>query len=129
MLAGSQLERDALRGTLKGACDAQKQEIDLGLIVLLMRRIVERWRPEQIWLFGSRARGVATTASDWDLLVVAPDDLDDDFDPVEAWQLQKGSGVRADVLLCQLKDFRSDLGTPNTIAYAVAMEGVLLYER
>jgi len=94
-----------------------------------MRRIVERWRPEQIWLFGSRARGVATTASDWDLLVVAPDDLDDDFDPVEAWQLQKGSGVRADVLLCQLKDFRSDLGTPNTIAYAVAMEGVLLYER
>jgi len=60
---------------------------------------------------------------------VAPDDLDDDFDPVEAWQLQKGSGVRADVLLCQLKDFRSDLGTPNTIAYAVAMEGVLLYER
>lgn len=40
----------------------------------LLRRLVARYEPVQVWLFGSRARGDATEASDWDLLVVVPDD-------------------------------------------------------
>ncbi|WP_346660328.1 nucleotidyltransferase domain-containing protein [Nannocystis pusilla] len=43
-------------------------------------------------MFGSRARGEATEDSDWDLLVVVPDDTpDDELDPLVAWQLRKES--------------------------------------
>jgi len=36
------------------------------------RRLIERFRPEQIILFGSQARGTADHRSDVDLLVVCP---------------------------------------------------------
>ncbi len=88
------------------------------------------WAPEQIWLFGSRARGDAGPESDWDLLVVVPDGLSDSaLDPVVAWRLQRESGVSADLVLCRASDFREDRTTPNTLAFEAAHRGVLLYER
>lgn len=49
----------------------------------LVARIVRDAAPLDIWLFGSRARGDARADSDWDLLVVLPDDAEDDLlDPV-----------------------------------------------
>ena len=36
----------------------------------ITRRLVETYRPERIYLFGSRARGTAGADSDYDLLVV-----------------------------------------------------------
>ena len=41
-------------------------------IAEMVRRIVERFDPEKIILFGSHARGDATPDSDVDLLVVMP---------------------------------------------------------
>jgi predicted nucleotidyltransferase len=40
----------------------------------IVRRVVEAYRPERIYLFGSVARGDAGPDSDDDLLVVVPDD-------------------------------------------------------
>jgi predicted nucleotidyltransferase len=40
----------------------------------LVDRLVEAYRPERIYLFGSVARGDAGPDSDYDLLVVMPDD-------------------------------------------------------
>ena len=40
----------------------------------VVRRLVEAYRPECIYLFGSVARGDAGPDSDYDLLVVVPDD-------------------------------------------------------
>jgi predicted nucleotidyltransferase len=81
-------------------------------------------------LFGSRARGDAGPTSDWDLLVVVPDDTkESDLDPLIAWRLQKGSGVYADVIPCRVAEFRDDVDTVNTLSYAVVTEGVLIYER
>lgn len=103
---------------------------DLLAIRPLLARILERYDPEQIWLFGSRARGTAQPDSDWDLFVVVPDDIgESDLDPLTAWRLQKGSGVHADVIPCRASEFRDDLGTVNTISYVVASEGILIYER
>ena len=42
----------------------------------IKRRIVRRFKPERIVVFGSQARGDATSDSDLDLLVVVPDDRD-----------------------------------------------------
>jgi uncharacterized protein len=105
--------------------DARGQVIDLSPLGTLLARIHERLHPEQIWLFGSRARGDAKPGSDWDLLVVLSDDAPDrDLDPLLAWQLQKGSGVYADVIPLRASEFREDLGAVNTILYDVAREGV-----
>lgn len=108
----------------------QKRQIDLSPIDTLLSRIRERYHPEQVWLFGSRARGDARATSDWDLLVVLPDDSDErDLDPVTAWRVQRGSGVYADVIPCRASEFREDLSTVNTVFYSVGKEGVLIYER
>ncbi len=39
----------------------------------LVRRLVEAYEPERIYLFGSHARGDAGADSDYDLLVVVPE--------------------------------------------------------
>jgi predicted nucleotidyltransferase len=104
--------------------------LDLAPLRALVERIIERWSPEAIWLFGSRARGDAHEASDWDLLVVVRDDLDvAEFDPLVGWRLQKDSGVRADVFPCRASDFREDRETPNTLAFDAAVDGLVIYER
>jgi predicted nucleotidyltransferase len=40
----------------------------------VVRRLVEAYRPEQVYLFGSKARGDGEPDSDYDLLLVVPDD-------------------------------------------------------
>jgi predicted nucleotidyltransferase len=40
----------------------------------ILRRLVAAYQPERIYLFGSAARGEARPDSDYDLLVVVPDD-------------------------------------------------------
>jgi len=81
-------------------------------------------------LFGSRARGDTRPTSDWDLVVVVSDGTDERaLDPRIAWRLQRGSGVYADVIPCRASEFRADRTTVNTLAYIIAKEGVLIYER
>lgn len=106
--------------------DARGVPIDLRPVQPLLDRIVSSWRPREIWLFGSRARGTASRDSDWDLLVVVPDDLAPDGfdDPMTVWKVKQGTGVRADVLVCRASEFDEDRGTHNTIAYDAAVEGV-----
>jgi uncharacterized protein len=112
------------------ARDAHGTELDLRPLQMLLARIEEKFHAEQVWLFGSRARGNAGTSSDWDLFVVVPDETDDhDPDPRVAWRLQRGSGVHADVIACRATDFRNARDTVNTLSYVVAREGVLIRDR
>jgi predicted nucleotidyltransferase len=114
----------------RSRCDRLSRPIDVTPLRLLLERIIQRWQPHQVWLFGSRARGDAQPSSDWDLLVVVPDTVaDSEFDPLVGWRLQKDSGVRADVFPCRASDFSEDTQTPNTLAYDAAADGLLLYER
>ncbi len=106
--------------------DARGAPIDLRPVQPLLDRIRSNWRPREIWLFGSRARGTAMADSDWDLLVVVPDELAPAGfdDPMTVWKVKHGAGVRADVLVCRASEFDEDRGTHNTIAYDAAVEGV-----
>lgn len=106
--------------------DARGTPIDLRPVQPLLERISSSWRPREIWLFGSRARGTAGADSDWDLLVVVPDELAATGfdDPKTVWNVKHGAGVRADVLVCRASEFDEDRGTHNTIAYDAAVEGV-----
>src|SRR5450432_1768549 len=87
-----------------GVRDRRGAAVDLAPTDKLLQRIIVALQPEQIWLFGSRARGDATPLSDWDLLVVLPNDSSEDlFDPLLSWRLRKDSGVRADVVPCRAR--------------------------
>jgi predicted nucleotidyltransferase len=44
------------------------------ILIDIVHRLVDAYRPERIYLFGSRARGEAGPDSDYDILVVIPDD-------------------------------------------------------
>ena len=104
--------------------------MDVHAIAPLLARIVERWHPRQVWLFGSRARGEARADSDWDLFVVVDDDAgDDDLDPSVGRHLRRACSVRADVIPWRASEFHEYRTTPNTLAYSVATDGVLLHER
>ncbi len=68
--------------------------------------------------------------SDWDLLVVVPENVgDEELDPVAAWRIGKSAGVRAEVFPCRPADFDEGRRTPNTLAYEAATRGRLVYER
>lgn len=109
---------------------SRETALDLGPLRVVLERIVAAWQPEQIWLFGSRARGTATPASDWDLLVVVADEIDEaEVDPVAAWRLGKGSGIHVEIVPCRARDFLEDRTTPNTLAFEAATRALLVHVR
>jgi predicted nucleotidyltransferase len=117
-------------------CNLQKDTVDSTLDAQvqgarpLVQRLKQEYRPTEVWLFGSRARGTATADSDWDFLVVVPDETDDDvLDPLRAWRVQKEARVVADIVVCKEHDFRADRDTVNTLGYVVAREGIRVFER
>jgi uncharacterized protein len=112
------------------AVPAATRHVDVAPIRWLLERIVSRWQPVQVWLFGSRARGDSTPESDWDLFVVVDDRAEDaELDPGIGRRLRRECGVRADVILWRASEFTEFRSTPNTLAYSVSIEGVLLHER
>lgn len=111
--------------TPDAAATAGVPPLDLRPIKTLLARIETQYHPEQVWLFGSRARGDAGPWSDWDLFVVVPDDTrDDQLDLLFLWQLKRGCGVPADLIACRASEFRAACDTVNTLSYVVATEGV-----
>lgn len=109
--------------------DTRGGSIDVQPIEPLLTRIVEEFRPLEVRVFGSRARGEAVETSDWDLFVVVPDDLAAADDMFAGYRLRRETRTRADVILCPISEFLEDRDTPNTMAYEAAHHGVAIYER
>lgn len=104
--------------------------VDLGPIATLIRRIVERLDPEEIWLFGSRAEGRGRPDSDYDLLAVLADDASEaDLDLVKAWEITCGLGIPADLVPCMRSDFESEKDEVGTLPRAAYHRGRRIYER
>lgn len=84
------------------------------LLAKIVRNLIEAYRPERIYLFGSYARGDAGPDSDYDLLIVVPDSA-----PVRqqgsrlAYEVLWETGTAADVLVCtrgQLRESPASCG-------------------
>lgn len=105
--------------------------LDLEPIRPVLARIIERWHPLQLWLFGSRARGEAGPDSDWDLLAIVPDcpEPADFDDPMTVWRVKRQPNVPSDLVIYRATDFEADRTVPNTLAYSTCLDGVLVYER
>ncbi len=92
--------------------DCSTKPLDLRPLQPLLHALEDRYHPEQIWLFGSRARGDARQDSDWDLLTLVPDDIEEpELSPLVAWRLRRDSGIRADVVVCRISEFQDDRDT------------------
>jgi predicted nucleotidyltransferase len=94
----------------------------------IVRRLVEAYRPERVYLFGSKARGDAGVDSDYDLMVVVPEDA-----PPErrrsrlAYEVLWGTGTAADVLVWTRQQFDDRLHVRASLPATVMREGRLLY--
>jgi len=96
----------------------------------IVRRLVAAFEPEEIYLFGSKAREEAGPDSDYDLLLVVPDDA-----PPErrrsrlAYQVLRGTRAAADVLVWRRTDFDRRLHLAASLPATVKREGRLLYAK
>jgi len=95
----------------------------------MARRLARRFKPEQIILFGSHARGAAGPDSDVDLLVVMPVK-----GSRRAKRLQIGLAlfdfrVSVDVVVVTPKEFETDARISGTIVRPAVREGKVLYVR
>lgn len=95
----------------------------------LVGRLRAALRPEAIFLFGSRAGGAPRPDSDFDLLVVLPDDAPEAPDHFAAYAPVAGCGIGVDVVPCLLADYEAERTRPGTIPFAAEHGGKLLYAR
>ncbi len=94
----------------------------------IVRRLVEAYEPEKIYLFGSIARGDDGPDSDYDLLLVVSDSA-----PLErrrsrlAYQVLRGTGVAADILVCTRTYFDARLHLEASLPATVVREGRVIH--
>ena len=103
-------------------------EEDLSALMPIVERLIEAYQPERIYLFGSKARGDSGPDSDFDLMVVVPDDAP----PARkrsrlAYDVLRGTGTAADVLVWTRSAFESRLHLVASLPATVIREGKLLH--
>lgn len=108
-----------------GDFDSEQEALDF-----LVARLVAELHPLRIVLFGSRAERRARPDSDFDLLVVLPDDASDaDLDFDRAYAPVLGSGIGCDVVPCREGEYRAILSDPTDPWQGPYARGRPVYER
>ena len=96
----------------------------------IVRRLVEAYQPERVYLFGSHARGEAGPDSDYDLMVVLPDDAPPSLrrsDRGYKALVGLGFGSATDVLVWTRENFDKRLHLKASLPSTILREGRLLH--
>jgi predicted nucleotidyltransferase len=99
------------------------------IIDRMVKRIVKKFHPEQILLFGSHARGEAGPDSDVDLLVVMPVDGCLREKSLEIHAALRDIIVPTDVIVTTPERFAWRKDVVGTIEWPASKEGKVLYAR
>ena len=103
------------------------------LLERMVRAIVEEVDPEQIILFGSRARGDAMAESDFDFIVVEAGPFSDGrsrhAEEVRLYRALAGCGASKDILVYSRDDVEYWRASLNHVLARALREGKVLYER
>ena len=103
-------------------------EIEDPKLAEIVRRLVEAYRPDRIYLFGSCARGESTRDSDYDLMVVVPDSAPHERRGSRlAYQVLWGMGTAADILVWTREAFDRRLHLKASLPATVVREGRLVH--
>ena len=90
--------------------------------------LVGVYRPERAYLFGSKARGEAGPDSDYDILLVMPDDSPPEMlSPVAGYDALWNLKTAVDIVISTRKDFENRLHLKASLPATVCREGRLLY--
>ncbi|MBZ0253819.1 MAG: nucleotidyltransferase domain-containing protein [Candidatus Methylomirabilis sp.] len=98
-------------------------------IAEMVRRIVARFDPEKIVLFGSYARGEATAESDVDLLVVRPVEGSRREKAVQVENAMTGIRMPTDIVVITPAQASAETARAGSIVGLALREGKVLYER
>jgi predicted nucleotidyltransferase len=94
----------------------------------ILNRLVAAFQPERIYLFGSKARSDAGPDSDYDLMIVVPDEASPERRRSRlAYQSLRGTRAAVDVLVLTREAFDSRLHLTASLPATIAREGKLLY--
>lgn len=93
----------------------------------VVKRIVKRFGPEKIILFGSQARGDGGAESDVDLLVVMDFEGSKIAKMVELRGTLRGIRIPVDILVTKPEDFAWRRDVVGTIEWPAFREGKVLY--
>jgi predicted nucleotidyltransferase len=97
-------------------------------LATIVHRLVEAYQPECVYLFGSRARGDAGSDSDYDLLVLVPDDAPlERRDSKLAYRVLWDTGAAADVIVWAKSRFERRARVVCSLPATVLREGRILY--
>jgi len=99
------------------------------IIEEMVRRVVERFAPERVILFGSRAAGEATPDSDADLLVVMQCMVSPREQAVEIRKVLADLPLAKDVVVVTPEYFARYRDVVGTVVWPAVREGRPLYER
>ena len=103
-------------------------QIDDPALAEFVRRLVEIYHPLRIYLFGSRARGDWGPDSDYDLMVVVPDETPRErLDGALAWDAMWETKVWSEVVVVTAGYFGSRAAARGTLPATVIEEGLVLY--
>jgi len=98
------------------------------LLAEVVRSIVGVFQPERVFLFGSRARDGAGPDSDYDLMVIVPDDAAPERRKSgRAYEALWGLRVSTDVLVWTHSAFEQRLHLAASLPSAIVREGKLLH--
>jgi predicted nucleotidyltransferase len=101
-----------------------KRQIDL-----MVKRIVRRFHPEKVILFGSHARGAAGPDSDVDLLVVMPVEGEKRHKAVEIGVALAKVPFPLDIIVTTPEEYEWRKEVAGTIERPAFLEGRVLYAR
>lgn len=96
----------------------------------LVTLFVKEYRPEKIYLFGSKARGNSNSDSDYDIMIVVPDHTPKSVRKIGRahelmWKAELTEAV--DVLVWTKSQFESVIHLKASLPAVVVEEGKLLY--
>ena len=96
----------------------------------VVRRLVDEFHPEAIYLFGSYAWGNPTTDSDLDLLVIVSQSRQKPIQrAVRAQRSLRGVRAPVDVLVKTRREFENYSSVKASLEAQISREGKLLYGR
>ena len=112
---------------LVGTLEADLLARDLALAEIV-GRLVEAYQPDRVYLFGSVARGDDGPDSDYDLLIVLPDDAPPERTQSRlAYEVLWGTNKAADVIVWTTTRFERRARVVCSLPATVLREGKLLY--
>lgn len=98
-------------------------------LVEVVDRLGRSFQPDEIYLFGSWARGEQGPDSDYDLMVIVPDDAPPERrDSRLGYEVLRGTGLAVDVHVWSRSAFDRRLHLRSSLPSAVRREGTSLYE-